>query len=78
MNKNDILRELGTFPYDRKDYWIITGGAMVMYGFREQTHDIDLGCTRGMADLLEKGGHLIKRIGGEDGQEQRGLRGLAL
>ena len=45
MNKNDILRELGTFPYDRKDYWIITGGAMVMYGFREQTHDIDMGCS---------------------------------
>ena len=68
MNKNDILRELGSFPYDRNDYWIITGGAMVMYGIREQTHDIDLGCTREMADLLEKGGHLVRRT--DDGKRK--------
>ena len=68
MNKNDILRELSAFPYDRKDYWIITGGAMVMYGIREQTHDIDLGCTREMADLLEQGGYLVKHT--EDGKRK--------
>ena len=68
MDKNDILRELGAFPYDRNDYWIIIGGAMVMYGFREQTHDIDLGCTQEMADLMEKDGHIVKRT--EDGKRK--------
>ena len=68
MNKNDMLRELGAFPYDRNDYWIITGGAMVMYGFREQTHDIDLGCTKEMDDLMEKDGHLVKRT--DDGKRK--------
>ncbi len=68
MDKNDILRELSAFPYDRNDYWIITGGAMVMYGIREQTHDIDLGCTTEMADLLEQGGYLVKRT--DDGKRK--------
>ena len=68
MDKNDILRELSAFPYDRNDYWIITGSAMVMYGIREQTHDIDLGCTRDMADLLEQGGYLVRRT--DDGKRK--------
>ena len=60
MNRSGILDHLKAFPYDRSEYWIITGGAMVLYGFREQTGDIDLGCSCEMADQLEKDGYLYQ------------------
>ena len=60
MNRNDIIEKLRRFPYDRKDYWLITGAAMVLYGIREQTHDIDMGCSTEMADKLEREGYLLK------------------
>ncbi|MBR2521118.1 MAG: hypothetical protein IKE62_02905 [Oscillospiraceae bacterium] len=58
MDKTEILEVLDCFPYPRSDYWVIAGGAMVLYGIRERTHDIDLGCSTGMADLLERDGFL--------------------
>ena len=60
MNKTEIIHILNEFPFAREDYWIITGGAMVLYGFREQTSDIDLGCTTKMADELEREGFLYR------------------
>ena len=61
MKKEDIIKRLNALPYDTGDYWVITGGAMVLYGFREETHDIDLGCTARLADRLEAEGYLTDR-----------------
>ena len=58
MNKADIIEKLSAFPYDASEYWLITGGAMVLYGIREETSDIDLGCTARLADRLEADGYL--------------------
>ena len=60
MDRQDIIDRLRAFPYDRGEYWVITGGAMVMYGFREQTSDIDLGCSKNMADQMETDGWLYR------------------
>lgn len=60
MNKTDITARLKAFPYDPEEYWVITGGAMVLYGMREETSDIDLGCTTRMADCLEQEGYLYQ------------------
>ena len=49
-HKQEIINKLKDFPYSRDEYWVITGSAMVLYGIREQTHDIDMGCTSAMAD----------------------------
>ena len=57
MNKQDIINRLNVFPYSKDEYWVITGSAMVLYGIREKTHDIDMGCTSVMADHLEKDGY---------------------
>ena len=54
MNKQDIINRLNSFPYSKDEYWVITGSAMVLYGIRENTHDIDMGCSSLMADQLEK------------------------
>ena len=58
MKKEDIIARMRAFPYDKNEYWVITGGAMVLYGFREETHDIDIGCTSAMAARLEADGYL--------------------
>ena len=60
MKRSDIIERLRGFPYDKEDYRVITGGAMVLYGMRENTHDIDLSCTPEMADVLESQGYLCK------------------
>lgn len=60
MNRAEIIEKLRAFPYDPKQYWVITGGAMVLYGIREEATDIDLGCTSAMADRLEAEGFLHK------------------
>lgn len=57
MNKEDIINRLNSFPYSKDEYWVITGSAMVLYGIREKTHDIDMGCISSLADQLEKDGY---------------------
>ena len=57
MDRTQLLERLKTLEFDKKDYWLITGGAMVLYELRAETGDIDLGCTREMADVLEAIGH---------------------
>ena len=52
MNRQEIVAELNAFPYDRAGYWIVAGGAMTLHGVRAETGDIDLGCTRALADRL--------------------------
>ncbi len=59
MDKLGIIKELNRFPYSRDNYWLLTGGAMVLYGIKEQTSDIDLGCNKRMADELERDGYLF-------------------
>lgn len=56
MRKADIVKRLNALGFNQADYWVITGSAMVLYGLREQTHDIDLGCTTALADRLEAQG----------------------
>ena len=60
MKKAEMIARLRDFPYDPGEYWVITGGAMVLYGIREDSSDIDLGCTTTLADRLEKEGFLYQ------------------
>lgn len=57
MNKQDIIARLEALNLPRDGYWLITGTAMVMYGLRDITHDIDMGCTPQVADMLSAQGH---------------------
>ena len=68
MNKAEIIKVLSEFPYSREDYWVVAGGAMVLYGIKEQTNDIDLGCNKKMADMLEDDGFFYKTT--ESGNRQ--------
>ena len=60
-----LLQRLGELPFSKEEYWVVAGGAMVLHGFRSQTHDIDLGCSTLLADELERQGYMVSRC--EDG-----------
>ena len=36
MTKEDLLRRLEELGFDRKEYWVVSGGAMVLYGLRKK------------------------------------------
>ena len=57
LHKEEIVRLLTEAAFDIEEYWIVSGAAMVLYGIRDATRDIDLGCTSQMADKLEQTGY---------------------
>ena len=56
MNKTDILNKLRALDWPTEDYWVVAGGAMVLHGLRQETRDLDLGCTTARADILAAAG----------------------
>lgn len=65
FDKDSLLQRLLELPFPEKEYWVVAGAAMVLHGFRSQTHDIDLGCSTFLADELERQGYVTLRY--EDG-----------
>ena len=57
MDKAELIRRLNELDWDKHEYWLVAGGAMVLYGLRAETGDIDLGCSTKMADELENEGY---------------------
>ena len=62
MVKADIIKRLMDLKFPISEYWLITGGAMVLYGLRDATSDIDLGCSKSLADMLEKNGYTTIKL----------------
>ena len=65
MTRADILERLRALDWPADEYWLVAGGAMVLYGLRAETHDLDLGCTTARADALAAAGVPYKEM--EDG-----------
>ena len=65
FDKYSLLQRLHKLDFPEKEYWVIAGSAMVLHGFRPQTHDIDLGCSTPLADKLERLGYAVSLC--EDG-----------
>lgn len=65
FDKHSLIQCLRELDFPEKEYWVVAGGAMVLHGFRPETHDIDLGCTTLLADELERHGCEVSRC--EDG-----------
>ena len=57
MTKSEIINRLLQLNFVSNEYWLITGGAMVLYDLRDTTRDIDLGCSTALADTLESCGY---------------------
>ena len=65
FDKNSLIQRLQKVPFSKSEFWVVAGGAMVLHGFRTQTHDIDLGCSTLLADKLEQQGYVVSHC--EDG-----------
>lgn len=63
LKKEDILRILPTLDFLGPDCWLTSGAALVLFGVKETTRDIDLICTAALADRLEAQGYPFKRDG---------------
>ena len=68
FDKQSLLQRLKELSFPEKEYWVVAGGAMVLHGFRLQTHDIDLGCSTCLADQLARQGYCVSRC--EDGSRK--------
>lgn len=68
FDKYSLLQRLQELSFPEKEYWVVAGAAMVLHGFRPQTHDIDLGCSTLLADKLEQQGCVVSRC--EDGNRK--------
>lgn len=65
LNKGQIMKILKDFPIDRSSYYLIMGSALVLYGIRNETNDIDIGCTKEVFNsLLENGYQAIESRSG--------------
>lgn len=53
MNKKELLGLAKTLNLPKEEYCIISGGALVIHGLREQTNDLDI-------DITKKGFELLK------------------
>lgn len=52
MNRNEILNTLDKYDLDTSSFIIISGSAMVLYGFKDETDDIDIAVTKDYYDRL--------------------------
>ena len=53
MKVEDIINRLNESKFNKNEYWVVAGAAMVLHGIKKETNDIDLGCTTAFADYLE-------------------------
>lgn len=61
MKKEDIILKLHELNLDNNEYWVIAGAAMVLHGLREETTDIDLGCSKKMFNSLISFGYYLDK-----------------
>lgn len=54
MNKKELLELASTFDIPKEEYCIISGGALVAHGLREQTNDLDIDITQKGFDILKE------------------------
>jgi len=61
MNKAELLAAIERLPFNKEDYWVVAGSAMMLYDLREETADLDIGITPRLADQLEAEGYPVTR-----------------
>ena len=54
MNKKELLELADTLNLSKEEYCILSGGALVSHGLREQTNDLDIDITQNGFELLKK------------------------
>ncbi len=53
MNRDELIAKMKALDFPADQYWIQSGGALLLHGLRERTHDIDIGCTPALIARIE-------------------------
>ncbi len=61
LKREDVLRLVRTLKLPKDGWWLTSGAALVLYGVKERTRDVDLIYTTTLAGALEKGGVPFRR-----------------
>lgn len=54
MNKKELLNLVDTLKLPKEEYFILSGGALLMAGLRESTNDLDIGITKKGFEILKE------------------------
>ena len=46
MNRKEIIEKLKQYNFDKSNYIVISGAAMVLLGIKDKTSDIDIATTQ--------------------------------
>lgn len=67
LRKSQIKSILENVPFPQDSYWILMGAAMVLYGIKDETNDIDMGCTDALFERIRHAGYpvTVNRMGKE-------------
>lgn len=63
MNREHIKAILKSHALPEDSYWVLMGAAMVLYGIKEETSDIDLGCTDALFERIRHAGYPVTTSG---------------
>ena len=64
MTRSEFIRRLEDSALDKSQYVVTAGGSLLLHGIRTETRDIDLSCTKALADeLVAKGFPVSERYG---------------
>lgn len=61
LHREDLLHLLKELDFLGDGCWLTSGAALVLYGVKEATRDIDLICTAELADQLEQRGFPFRK-----------------
>lgn len=61
LTRQNVIDRLRALNLDPQHYWVTAGAALLFYGLRETTADIDLGCDSILAQQLEARGYSPRR-----------------
>lgn len=63
LGREDVLSIARGIEFMGPECWLTSGAALVLFGVRENTRDVDLVCTKELADRLEAEGYPFRRDG---------------
>lgn len=60
LKRKDIVEAIKELKLPATEYWVLAGSALVLHGVKEETRDIDLGCTSKLFEQLALKGYEVK------------------
>lgn len=64
MNKEELLELLKTLKLDKKEFWVLSSGSLVLRGIFDGAHDLDIAVTKEGLKQLQENYNLTRKENG--------------